>query len=350
MLFAYERSLAFSTMLIPFLAPLPTIIVYYAHPKVKDDKIWGPLFKYFVGGFLIPGSVQWAYIFIGGLIFEALEMAAEEDANPEFALCLDANFTHTQCREWRPLPQGEAGEEPPEVTGDLAALHTALGDPLSFPWRNFDLCGSCFFCFTLITTIGYGTFAPSTAGAKIFACAYLLVGIPLVAQSFADLAETITRFFFHWDGGLLEKRYKGTLALLGSAASADANADGAVSADEVKAVIRKAGVKASDEQVESLIAATDSDGEAGLSVAEYEKLIEQLAQLSAQKLETSLTVGLFLFSLVLWSVLLPISDPANFQPEDGLYWSFITFSTVGLGDKTIALATDESAHGHFSYG
>ena len=33
---------------------------------------------------------------------------------------------------------------------------------------NWDFYGSFFFCYTLITTIGYGTFSPQSTGGKIF--------------------------------------------------------------------------------------------------------------------------------------------------------------------------------------
>ena len=66
-------------------------------------------------------------------------------------------------------------------------------------------------------------------------------------------------------------------------------------------------------------------------------------------MEAVLAVVLFLVSLALWAIFLPISDPDHFQPVDGLYFSLITFSTVGLGDKTIALAGDTSAHNYFLY-
>ena len=139
MLLAYERSVVFSAMLIPFLGQIPIIIVYYAKPQIMEDKMWGPFFKYCIGGFILPGLLQWAYIFAGALIFEALEMTVEEDAHPEFTVCLEANFTRSECREWRPIPQADPGQEAPEIPADLAILHAALGDPLSFPWRNFDM-------------------------------------------------------------------------------------------------------------------------------------------------------------------------------------------------------------------
>ena len=87
-----------------------------------------------------------------------------------------------------------------------------------------------------------------------------------------------------------------------------------------------------------------------LSPAQYEQLLDRLAELSAQRLETQLTFGLFLFSLVLWSVLLPLSDTTTFASAvDGMYWAFITFSTVGLGDITVNMAGQHSLHHWFGF-
>jgi hypothetical protein len=91
------------------------------------------------------------------------------------------------------------------ATSKQVELFTVLGNPSAWPWRKFDIFGSMFFCFTLITTIGYGTFAPTTIGGKLFACAYCCFGIPLMAALFGDTAEcarthtrTHARTSSHW--------------------------------------------------------------------------------------------------------------------------------------------------------
>ena len=343
MLLPGEAGFAFANLCGPALAQATLVLVWVLasanfKAKLVGHPFWGPHWKYFVGGMMLPGLVQWVYILIGALIFEAIEMANEEDGNADFSRCL-TNYTRAECRAWVPLVGEEAQ---PEL--EQSAMYAALGDPGS-PWRNFDMYGSAFFCFTLITTIGYGTFAPATTGGKIFACVYLLVGIPLNLALFAELGKNLSYYLFE---SFIVGKYKSARAGLATSADADADGSGSISFDEVKAALNQGSVSATDDQIRALIAEVD-DGDGTLSPTEYDKLCDKLAELSASRLEVMLNVSTFILSIVLWSALLPLSDPDTFGAVDGMYWAFITFSTVGLGDYTISLASEHSLHGQFTY-
>jgi hypothetical protein len=349
MLLGYEVGNAVHQLIF---APLPfniiLISIYCFYPKVLTVKYWGHFYKHFVGGIVLPGFIQWLYILFGAIILEALEMEAEEDANSDFMRCVgNGNFTREQCRNWVPFGDGYSTDP----SDELLAMTDVLGMAPA-RWRNWDIFGACFFCFTIISTVGYGTFAPVTPGGKLFTCAYLLCGIPLNVSMYGNIATAIVGLLFRQSGGPVERRYKNMRKKLGTSADADADGSGQVSFDEVKLVMSKVGVQVSDEaQLREMFAKADAAGSAdgGLSAAEYDQLVDQLADLATQRMEAVLAVVLFLVSLALWAIFLPISDPDHFQPVDGLYFSLITFSTVGLGDKTIALAGDTSAHNYFRY-
>jgi len=326
------------------------LIFWLTAPKSMKDvaarsQVFGHVWEHWVGGILLATSIQWAYVLMGALVFEAFEMEAEENGNDDFVRCL-ASFSRERCRTWLPLEQGV------NATG-LAdadrALYTTLG-PAPAPWRNFDMCGSAFFCVTLITTIGYGSFSVATTGGKLFACAYLLVGIPLNCVLFADLGKHLIRTFFghavvesyRRNRARLEKSVPSTLLLV------EAGGGGGASFASVRAALAAGGVKASDERVTQIIATVD-DGDGRISQAEFERLLDKLAERAAQNLETGLAVAAFLLSIVLWAIFLPLSDPDTFQGWDGLYFAVVTFSTVGLGDFVIDFSHERSVHGEFGY-
>merc|ERR1719277_1056089 len=114
---------------------------------------------------------------------EALEITAEESSHNEFVAWMK-----------------NANQTSPSLYPDLV---DKLGDPDAFPWRNWDICGGTFYCFTLMTTIGYGTFAPQTAGGKLFSCFFILVGIPFAAWTYGNLGNSLVSLCFHY---LIKKR------------------------------------------------------------------------------------------------------------------------------------------------
>lgn len=335
MLLAAERAYALEHAILPLTYQVPGMLCYlYLRSKVEAQrrrpKLWHYLQK-MVGGVVIPSAIQWIYMMIGALIFEGLELPNEEEQNGEFQRCLAANFSIADCRTWSPM------NAKVNSTALGEALYTALGDPAEYPWRNFDFLGSTFFCFTLITTIGYGTFAPATRGGRLFACFYILVGIPLNLTLYADMADSFTDLLFGWPGGPLKRRHAAVIAKCGTAADADADKNGTVDLSEVSAVFAKGGVKATDDQVRALVADVGGDPDAGMNYVQYDSLVQKLASLAVTRLQTILMTVFFLLSLIMWSAILPYSDPTTFPGGfvDGLYFSTITFSTVGLGDITV---------------
>jgi len=58
--------------------------------------------------------------------------------------------------------------------------------------------GSFFYCFTLITTIGYGNIAPATASGKVATVIYGLIGIPITLYLLSVIGKFLTIFFKLW--------------------------------------------------------------------------------------------------------------------------------------------------------
>jgi len=60
----------------------------------------------------------------------------------------------------------------------------------SDPFWNLE--GSAFFCWTIMTTIGYGDYAPKTDQGKIFVIIYTILTVPLFVASLAHLSTSLT--------------------------------------------------------------------------------------------------------------------------------------------------------------
>lgn len=311
-------------------------------PKEKHGAFW-PLF---LTGVIVPSVMQYVLVVCGALIMEALEQSNEEDGNSEFRRCLAANFSRDECRSWTPASFTEAGWEARNTS-----LNAVLGDPAEFPWRNWDIFGSCFFCFTIVTTIGYGTFGPATQGGRAFTCVFLLLGIPWNVYTYANLGKTITELIFGPVRPFTERFIR---RALGSHADVDRDGDKSISPDEIIEGFRRAGwlkpSSAEEGKLRAAVAEFDKDGEPGLSSAEFELFVEHCAEVASAKVETLCTFVLFILSLIVFGVVLPVTEgPVGWRGIDGLYFSLITFSTVGLGDLTLSLSNAGSLHGQFEF-
>lgn len=74
----------------------------------------------------------------------------------------------------------------------ILIFYVSLGTVIFALWENWSLIDGAYFCFVTLTTIGYGDFVPlkTFQGPEIqlFACcAYLLLGLVLVAMAFSIL-------------------------------------------------------------------------------------------------------------------------------------------------------------------
>ncbi|KAI1727832.1 ion channel domain-containing protein [Ditylenchus destructor] len=61
-------------------------------------------------------------------------------------------------------------------------------------WEYWTFKDSVVFCFTLITTIGYGNVAPQTVRGQAFVILYGLIGIPFTMLAIANIGQFLARF------------------------------------------------------------------------------------------------------------------------------------------------------------
>jgi potassium channel subfamily K protein 10 len=83
-----------------------------------------------------------------------------------------------------------------EIFYTITGLSDAQDDSLfANPWTSDRNQHAFFFAFTIVTTIGYGNFAPTTPGGQIFVLIFAVFSIPVAGMAFSYLAEAFLLFF-----------------------------------------------------------------------------------------------------------------------------------------------------------
>jgi voltage-gated potassium channel len=77
----------------------------------------------------------------------------------------------------------------PVVAGALVLTGTI------FYWRfeDWTIIEALYFCVVTLTTVGYGDFAPTTAGTQIFTIIYILTGFGVLVALLTSVAEQYLR-------------------------------------------------------------------------------------------------------------------------------------------------------------
>ena len=158
-------------------------------PPTRADKAKRQTSSCFRGlkSFLQTASVIVAVTLLGNLVFSHLEVDTETQARADFTqrmLALRDRYNMT--------------------TADFEDILDQIGTPLEFDSDSQDRnwgatnSNSALFVFTIVSTIGYGNFAPQTDGGKIFLMAYAAFGIPIVTACVGNLASQFLGFVEWW--------------------------------------------------------------------------------------------------------------------------------------------------------
>lgn len=65
-------------------------------------------------------------------------------------------------------------------------------------WEYWQLADAVIFCFTVITTIGYGNVAPATTEGRLFVIFYGLIGVPFTMLVIANLGKFLAELLKRW--------------------------------------------------------------------------------------------------------------------------------------------------------
>ncbi|XP_072051235.1 uncharacterized protein [Amphiura filiformis] len=139
-----------------------------------------------------------AYLSLGACVFMWMERAEESkrrtdligrryDLTKRLVNCTEMNLDPTEClvttvKKWEQ-----------ELVLNFPVLYIHLGDDNSTTPRIWNWPNAFYGCFSVITTIGYGTIAPITKFGRMFVIVYAIVGIPLMLLLVADIGGQLAR-------------------------------------------------------------------------------------------------------------------------------------------------------------
>jgi voltage-gated potassium channel len=287
-------------------------------------------------------------LLLGGAIFSALERDNEVRERQSMAGFL----TRMQAA----LPADEFSE----LVGFLAIrddrvaeeLHRGvnlstpeIGSTFLLAPHDWDFVGAFFFCFTAATTIGYGNYTPRTSGGKAFLVVYAFVAIPACLSAFAEISD---RALEHMQQRfrrrmIFEKRIQEAFQAF------EAEHSGGLQRAEATKAIHVLGYTVggsghgdvTTEQFEHSFAACDLDGDGALSLDEFRAFVLTVAPDAAVTLELVLSKGyVVLLAAATFGVIVALStlvygvfyEREDWSPLDALYFTIVTFTTIGFGD------------------
>ena len=220
------------------------------------------------------------------------------------------------------------------VPADIYAhLVDELGDPNAAAWRNWDFAGAWYYCITLISTIGYGSFGPSTDGGMLFTAIYTIIGIPVFLSALSKGGAALPQLLY---GPVLEwlRRFLHARLNLFFAPHLQAGATRVVAGD-LKLFIRKEThlqrhLRFMRPMVDAFIDHAD-DGDGCISVGELQKVIGLIVETMC----TQFSFGCMVEVFFVFVIVIPLSTSLHFlrplatgnlsalawTPTQSLHWS-----------------------------
>jgi len=184
------------------------------------------------------------------------------------------------------------------------------------------------FSFTVITTIGYGTFAPSTVAGQMFLIVYALTGIPVAGLSLGFIAERALYVF-------TVVSQLGKDKALEAFKQFDDDDSGELDEDEFKEAIKMLGFDLTPVEFRKLWSEVDKDGGGSVDLEEFRGAIKlmraDVTEAAGQKNKVYITI----IGILLWIAVGVITFrymEEGWAYSDAIYFVFVSLTTIGLGD------------------
>ncbi|CAJ0601024.1 unnamed protein product [Cylicocyclus nassatus] len=174
-------------------------------------------------------------------------------------------------------------------------------------YEYWSLMDSVLFCFTVITTIGYGNVAPRSFNGRLFVILYGLVGVPFTMLAIANLGKFLATVLKTWTRPFVRcaKRLKRRLC------------KPKYTAKEKQRLMERESRKPAKTKTGDDDASSDAESE----------LDEE---------DDNTSDGIVLFIAFLMYIIAGSAVIAAYEPEmdmfEAVYFNFVTLTTIGLGD------------------
>lgn len=264
-------------------------------------------------------------LIIGAGIFHAIEQPNELRQKEENIEYFDSNYTeiiqilhNSNC----------AGNMTAtlEVYEKLRKLSPGFADR---PTRDslWGFSDAFIFSFTIVTTIGYGTFAPNTASGQLFLVIYALIGIPITGMSLGFIAERVL-YIFTW----MSKVGKDKVGI--AFREFDEDDSGELDEEEFKEAVKTLGFDLNPVEFKKLWCQVDVDGGGTIDLEEFREAIEfmnaDVTEAAGQRNKVIITLIGILSWIVFGMIVFWLLE--GWSIDNTIYFIFVSLLTIGLGD------------------
>jgi hypothetical protein len=193
--------------------------------------------------------------------------------------------------------------------------------------NNWHVTSSIFFAFTIATTVGYGSFAPSTVGGQIFVVLYAAIAIPLAGVCFVNLSNAVLEILTY----ILTPKISKMVAAF---KHFDTDNSGCLDEEEVYAALNELNVTPSKEDFYKWFKKVDVDNSNELDLKEFQELTLLVKANVPDFKEEERKIEISFLLMTVWLLIgsLIISFIEQWSYWEGIYFAFVTLTTVGLGD------------------
>eukprot|EP00754_Rhynchopus_humris_P014665 Rhum_TRINITY_DN14405_c21_g1::Rhum_TRINITY_DN14405_c21_g1_i1::g.88239::m.88239 len=218
---------------------------------------------------------------------------------------------------------------------------------------HWTFTGSCFYAFTVITTIGYGQFAPVTKTGRSFTSAYAIPGIAVVAVTLSNIASLIAETLEALIGRATHSKVTyGAVPLL---VEMDPEGKGGVSIKTFQTLIASMLQATPDPLLMDTISERlaknaqrvgPGGGEAlldedGVPLMSYDLVLRGVAMWFRAQADVpaahkatfkylGITTGVCVLWIFVWALIFAAIESWTFL--EGCWFAFVTLSTIGFGD------------------
>lgn len=293
------------------------------------------------------------YVAVGGLIFRSIEGSHEDQKMKNKSLVGDLVNTRTDTlvNEIWNMTKFEKVFHEKNYTSKLKTklveyqknLTDAVKDgykgSLSYNATKWTYPGSILYSVTIVTTIGYGHITCETDTGKIVTIFYAIFGIPMMLLCLANIGSSMANLFRFLYARVCcgycnyvkrrNIRMKAAATLSSAAAAGQANAAAAAAALSLAALTSN-----------NLLAHASSDEKQGHN-EKFDKhadpnelidLIDETNVIDYKKITVPISITLFVLSSYVLLGGIFFKTLEEWTVIEGVYFCFITLSTIGLGD------------------